>query len=175
MALAAGLSAGAGLKPKPLSRSFGTAEAVPDTKPPDKAKHAYLYTEIHANSLGMEFRHFASRTRVDRMNAAPPARGRYDWADMNRNGHPRAAGQRTHLQGLAPGSRLAHVAQQSGSEVAEKPDQLIVYGGTGRAARSWRHSTRLCAAPYARKRRDAAGAIGGRWAFFALLRKRHAC
>ena len=27
-------------------------------------------------------------------------------------------------------------------DVAENPDQLIVYGGTGRAARSWMHLTR---------------------------------
>jgi urocanate hydratase len=30
-------------------------------------------------------------------------------------------------------------------EVAERPDDLVVYGGTGRAARSWERSTRWCA------------------------------
>ena len=29
-------------------------------------------------------------------------------------------------------------------EVAENPDKLIVYGGTGRAARSWEASMRSC-------------------------------
>ena len=30
-------------------------------------------------------------------------------------------------------------------EVAERPEDLVVYGGTGRAARDWRASTRSCA------------------------------
>ena len=45
-------------------------------------------------------------------------------------------------------------------EVAERPDDLVVYGGTGRAARDWRPSTPW-SAPYhpARGRRDHAGAV----------------
>jgi hypothetical protein len=46
-------------------------------------------------------------------------------------------------------------------EVAEKPDQLIVYGGTGRAARSWEAFHAIVRAlRVAGKRRNAAGAIG---------------
>ena len=30
-------------------------------------------------------------------------------------------------------------------EVAERPEDLVVYGGSGRAARSWDASTRSCA------------------------------
>ena len=30
-------------------------------------------------------------------------------------------------------------------DVAERPDDLVVYGGTGRAARDWQASTRWCA------------------------------
>jgi urocanate hydratase len=30
-------------------------------------------------------------------------------------------------------------------EVAEHPDELVVYGGTGKAARDWPRSTRSCA------------------------------
>ena len=45
-------------------------------------------------------------------------------------------------------------------EVAEKPDELIVYGGTGRAARDWPSFHAIVRAlRIARKRRNAAGAI----------------
>ncbi len=45
-------------------------------------------------------------------------------------------------------------------EVAERPDDLVVYGGTGRAARSWRGVRRDGAhAHHAQGRRDDAGAV----------------
>ncbi len=45
-------------------------------------------------------------------------------------------------------------------EVAERPDDLVVYGGTGKAARTWERLRRDRArAADARRRRDAAGAV----------------
>ena len=51
--------------------------------------------------------------------------------------HPRAARERAQLQRLASGSRLRMLMNNLDPDVAEAPDRLIVYGGTGRAARSW--------------------------------------
>ena len=46
-------------------------------------------------------------------------------------------------------------------DVAERPEDLVVYGGTGRAARSWRRTTRSCErCTTLARRRDAAGAVG---------------
>ena len=46
-------------------------------------------------------------------------------------------------------------------EVAERPDDLVVYGGTGRAARSWEaFDAMLAHAAHARRRRDDARAVG---------------
>ena len=46
-------------------------------------------------------------------------------------------------------------------EVAERPSELVVYGGIGRAARDWECFDRIVAvAALARGRRDAAGAVG---------------
>ena len=46
-------------------------------------------------------------------------------------------------------------------EVAERPDDLVVYGGTGKAARNWECFDAIVAlAALARGRRDAAGAVG---------------
>jgi urocanate hydratase len=45
-------------------------------------------------------------------------------------------------------------------EVAERPDDLVVYGGIGKAARTGRASTRSWTRCGARERRDAARAVG---------------
>ncbi len=46
-------------------------------------------------------------------------------------------------------------------EVAEKPDELIVYGGTGKAARNWECFDAIVRDPAgARERRDAARPVG---------------
>ena len=46
-------------------------------------------------------------------------------------------------------------------DVAEKPDELIVYGGAGKAARNWASFDAIVRElANARKRRDAAGAVG---------------
>ena len=46
-------------------------------------------------------------------------------------------------------------------EVAERPRDLVVYGGTGPAARSWEAYHAIVAlAEIARERRDFAGAVG---------------
>jgi hypothetical protein len=57
--------------------------------------------------------------------------------DRRSSSRPCCARNRNLLQGLATGSRPAHVDEQSRSRGAEHPDELVVYGGTGRAARSW--------------------------------------
>ena len=49
----------------------------------------------------------------------------------------RAARRDALLQRLAAGSRAADADEQSRPDVAERPDDLVVYGGSGRAARSW--------------------------------------
>ena len=46
-------------------------------------------------------------------------------------------------------------------EVAERPDELVVYGGTGRAARSWEAFDAIVRHPaHARRRRDDARPVG---------------
>ena len=56
-------------------------------------------------------------------------------------------------------------------DVAEKPGELVVYGGIGRAARDWESFDRIVAAlKSARRRRDAARAVGQ-----AGRRVPHAC
>ena len=46
-------------------------------------------------------------------------------------------------------------------DVAERPGELVVYGGIGRAARDWNAFDQIVAdAEAARRRSDAAGAIG---------------
>ncbi len=61
-------------------------------------------------------------------------------------------------------------------EVAENPDELIVYGGTGRAARDWpslpRHRARAAIARKTTKRCWCNRA--SRWASSALIPKRRA-
>ncbi len=49
---------------------------------------------------------------------------------------PRTARLRTHLPRLAAGSRPADAHEQPRPEVAEHPEDLVVYGGTGKAARN---------------------------------------
>jgi urocanate hydratase len=44
-------------------------------------------------------------------------------------------------------------------QVAEHPEDLVVYGGTGRAARSWAAFDAIVAAARAGERRDPAGAV----------------
>ena len=62
-------------------------------------------------------------------------------------------------------------------EVAEKPHELVVYGGIGRAARDWESYDRIVAALHsARRRRDAAACSpASRSAFSAPMRTRRAC
>jgi len=52
--------------------------------------------------------------------------------------------QRDQLQRLAAGSRPAHAHEQPRPEVAEAPDELIVYGGAGKAARDWASFDAIC-------------------------------
>ena len=61
-------------------------------------------------------------------------------------------------------------------EVAERPEDLVVYGGTGRAARNWEASTRSLLPARARGRRDAARPEReSRSACSARTRARRAC
>ena len=60
-------------------------------------------------------------------------------------------------------------------EVAERPDDLVVYGGTGKAARNWEAFDAIVArAARARERRDAARAErqAGRRVPHARVRRR---
>jgi hypothetical protein len=41
------------------------------------------------------------------------------------------------MQGMGPRGRLAHADNNLDPAVAERPEELVVYGGTGKAARSW--------------------------------------
>jgi urocanate hydratase len=59
---------------------------------------------------------------------------------------PGAARNHALLQGLAAGSALRMLMNNLDPDVAERPDDLVVYGGTGRAARSLgTRSTRIVA------------------------------
>ena len=62
-------------------------------------------------------------------------------------------------------------------EVAEKPHELVVYGGIGRAARDWESFDRIVAALHrARSRRDAAACSrASRSACSAPMPMRRAC
>ena len=61
-------------------------------------------------------------------------------------------------------------------EVAENPDELIVYGGTGRAARTGRRSTPSCArCASSRMTKRCWSNPANRSAFFARTTKRRAC
>src|ERR1700683_3807700 len=63
---------------------------------------------------------------------------RYDWAEMSVIGEIRAPrGREISCKGWHQESALRMIHNNLDPDVAENPDQLIVYGGTGRAARSW--------------------------------------
>ncbi len=59
--------------------------------------------------------------------------------ERTRRNSPRARGTRhgNHLLGLAARSRTAHVDEQPRSRGCRATGRLVVYGGNGRAARSW--------------------------------------
>ncbi len=68
-------------------------------------------------------------------------------SELSCRGWPQEAAMRMLMNNLDP-------------EVAEQPDELVVYGGTGRAARSWPAFDAIVAEPaHAGRRRDAAGAV----------------
>jgi urocanate hydratase len=61
-------------------------------------------------------------------------------------------------------------------DVAENPHELVVYGGIGRAARTWDDFDRIVAACATWGGRDAAGAVRqARWPCCAPTRTRRAC
>ena len=61
-------------------------------------------------------------------------------------------------------------------EVAERPQELVVYGGLGRAARDWDSFDRIVGALKRSKRtRRCASNPGSRSACFAPMRMRRAC
>jgi len=61
---------------------------------------------------------------------------------------------------LATEAAPAHVDEQFDPEVAEKPEELVVYGGTGKAARNWKVSRDREIVARTRKRPNTFGAIG---------------
>ena len=70
-------------------------------------------------------RHYSSLAR------ASPRRSPHD------QDHPGAARHTIDVQKLADRSRLPHAPEQPRSAGGLRPDNLIVYGGRGRAARNW--------------------------------------
>jgi urocanate hydratase len=61
-------------------------------------------------------------------------------------------------------------------EVAENPDKLIVYGGTGRAARSWEAFDGLVQSLRALENDETLLVnLANRWAFSGLTTKRLVC
>ena len=62
-------------------------------------------------------------------------------------------------------------------EVAERPDELVVYGGTGRAARSWEAFDAIVRTLRdARRRRDPAGPVrASPWACSGRTSGRRGC
>jgi urocanate hydratase len=63
---------------------------------------------------------------------------RYDWAEMSVIAEIRAPrGSEISCKGWHQEAALRMIHNNLDPDVAENPDQLIVYGGTGRAARSW--------------------------------------
>ena len=62
-------------------------------------------------------------------------RGRWKRRDHDRYG--RRAGPTLHAQGWPQEAALRMLQNNLDPEVAEHPDELVVYGGTGKAARDW--------------------------------------
>jgi urocanate hydratase len=69
------------------------------------------------------------------MPALPPRAGGFDRGTPRRVRAPR--GTERSCRGWAQEGALRMLMNNLDPEVAERPDELIVYGGTGRAARSW--------------------------------------
>jgi urocanate hydratase len=69
------------------------------------------------------------------MPALPPRAGSFDRGTPRRVRAPR--GTERSCRGWAQEGALRMLMNNLDPEVAERPDELIVYGGTGRAARSW--------------------------------------
>ena len=68
----------------------------------------------------------------------PRATARYDWAEMSVIAEIRSPrGSEITCKGWHQEAALRMIHNNLDPEVAEDPDRLIVYGGTGRAARSW--------------------------------------
>ena len=71
---------------------------------------------------------------------------------------------------LHPGLHHLVVLSQNNldPDVAERPEDLVVYGGRGQAARNWEAFDAILATAQAGRRRDAACAIAAsRWLFSA--------
>ena len=96
-------------------------------------------------------RSWPSWTRTPRarpLTAASPRRAAAPHADL---GSPAAAGREAALRMLL---------NNLDPDVAERPQDLVVYGGTGKAARSRRRCSSSCASSPASRRRDPARAVG---------------
>ena len=56
-----------------------------------------------------------------------------------------ARGSRITCRGWVQEAALRMICNNLDPEVAERPDELVVYGGTGRAARNWKAFDAICA------------------------------
>ena len=56
-----------------------------------------------------------------------------------------ARGQNRSCKGWVQEAALRMLQNNLDPEVAEKPEELIVYGGSGKAARDWQSFERICA------------------------------
>ena len=115
-----------------------------------------------AGRLGRRARGGRGRDREPRVSARTVHAPR--GAERSCRGWPQEAALRMLMNNLDP-------------DVAERPDELVVYGGTGRAARSWEAFDALRPhAANARRRRDACSSSpGSPWACFARTSGRRAC
>ena len=69
--------------------------------------------------------------------AAVEARGGGDWREGRARGPRAARAPSSSCKGWPQEAALRMLMNNLDPEVAERPDDLVVYGGTGRAARSW--------------------------------------
>ncbi len=87
-----------------------------------------------------------------------------------------ARGTQISCKGWQQEAALRMLMNNLDPEVAEKPEELIVYGGTGRAARNWEcfHAIVRSLRELRQTRRCWCNRAS-RWGFFALTNTRRAC
>src|SRR2546430_9605767 len=84
---------------------------------------------------------------VHLVKIAPGLRGRQHVVEATPMGHSVKAARGTALscRGWVQEAALRMLCNNLDPEVAEKPEELVVYGGSGKAARDWQSFERICA------------------------------